>query len=242
MKSVTPQDFKYLILLTGLMLCLISARPVTLSEKYIDEYKELAISEMERTGIPASIKMAQALLESQSGKSELALNANNHFGIKCKNNWTGEIYYYHDDDTNHHGEIIASCFRSYDSPVDSYKDHSNFLLNRPRYSELFSYSKTDYVAWAQGLKKCGYATDPNYSERLIKIIQKFNLNNLDLKTEYAESSNAIAVNEMPEVRIEQPVSPIIPKQVSICIAKNVPKNFIAVKHKSKQKNKRKKRF
>ena len=143
MKSNTPiRPSFWIALLPGIVLCFMSARSVTLQERYIDEYKDVAISEMERTGIPASIKMAQALLESQSGRSELAINANNHFGIKCKNDWTGSSYYYQDDDKNEEGEIIHSCFRSYTTPLESYRDHSEFLLNRPRYKDLFNLPKT----------------------------------------------------------------------------------------------------
>ncbi len=223
--------------------CFISTRPISNQEKYIEQYKDVAISEMERTGIPASIKMAQALLESQSGLSELALHANNHFGIKCKNDWTGGSYYYQDDDKNEDGEIIHSCFRLYSSPLDSYKDHSDFLLNRPRYKDLFNLPKTDYVAWAQGLKKCGYATDPIYSERLIKIIQKYDLDQLDQKSILAESKDKIVKDEIPlELRIDQPVDPIIPKQLVISTTKNIPAQFVKLSHKSKQKHKRKKRF
>lgn len=110
---------------------MVSARPVSVQEKYIEQFKFLAISEMDRSGIPASIKMAQGLLESMAGRSELAIQANNHFGIKCKNNWNGETYQYEDDDYNASGQLIASCFRSYSSAIDSYKDHSDFLMNRP---------------------------------------------------------------------------------------------------------------
>lgn len=245
MKSNTSFKFNYwLALMPGIVICLISARPVTLQEKYIEQFKGLAISEMERTGIPASIKLAQGLLESQSGRSELAKYANNHFGIKCKNDWTGEIYYYHDDDKNTDGEIIASCFRSYSSPSDSYKDHSDFLVNRSRYKELFNLPKTDYVSWAQGLKKCGYATDPNYADRLIKTIQKYNLDNLDAKTELANSKDALWKDSIAERVVFQPfepIEPISPKQVNLIATKNIPNEYVKLSHKSKQKHKRKRR-
>ncbi len=245
MKSNTPiRPFFWFALLPGIVLCLMSTRSVTLQERYIDEYKDVAISEMERTGIPASIKMAQAILESQSGRSELAINANNHFGIKCKSEWNGSMYYYQDDDKNKEGEIIHSCFRSYTSALDSYKDHSEFLVNRPRYKDLFNLSKTDYVAWAQGLKKCGYATDPIYSERLIKIIQKYNLDNLDITNTLAESKDKIWKDEPAIVfTIDQPITPIIPRQIVSSTSKNIPAEFVKIEHKSKkQKHKRKRRF
>ncbi|HRI32372.1 MAG TPA: glucosaminidase domain-containing protein, partial [Saprospiraceae bacterium] len=139
-----------------------SSRVITVQERYMEQYKYMAISEMNRSGIPASIKLAQGILESQAGRSELAVNANNHFGIKCKSNWSGETYQYKDDDLDENGELIHSCFRMYGSGEQSYIDHTDFILNRPRYKSLFSLPKNDYKAWAMGLKKCGYATDPNY--------------------------------------------------------------------------------
>ncbi|MBK9109651.1 MAG: glucosaminidase domain-containing protein [Saprospiraceae bacterium] len=173
---------------------LTATRPVTVQEKYIEQFKWLAIQEMERTGIPASIKMAQALHESQSGRSELATNANNHFGIKCKANWTGDTYQYKDDDKDQIGNLIFSCFRSYSSAMDSYLDHSDFIKFRPRYSQLFELPANDYKAWAYGLKKCGYATDPNYPERLIRLIEKYNLDLLDQK----KAQSDFVVTEEPK--------------------------------------------
>ncbi|MEM9547496.1 MAG: glucosaminidase domain-containing protein, partial [Bacteroidota bacterium] len=120
---------------------------------YIEKYKDLAVIEMHRSGIPASITLAQALHESQTGVSDLALNANNHFGIKCKSYWTGKTYQHKDDDYDREGNLISSCFRSYDSVIDSYVDHTNFLVQTAHYSELFNYTKTDYFNWAHGLKK-----------------------------------------------------------------------------------------
>ncbi|REJ84034.1 MAG: LysM peptidoglycan-binding domain-containing protein [Bacteroidetes bacterium] len=140
-------------------------------EEYIMMYKDEAIRDMQLSGIPASIKMAQALLESSNGNSPLAREANNHFGIKCSN-WNGPGYI-QDDDTK------DECFRKYPSVFDSYKDHSNFLRTRPRYAFLFEYDRTDYKAWAKGLKQAGYATSPTYAEKLIKIIEDFELYKLD---------------------------------------------------------------
>ncbi len=156
-----------------------SSRPMRREESYIDQFKYLAVSEMQRTGIPASIKLAQGLMESASGRSELAVNANNHFGIKCKSDWNGETYSYKDDDFANNGELLFSCFRKYSSPEYSYLDHSNFLKNRSRYKALFEFSITDYKSWARGLKNCGYATDPTYAEKIIETIEKYDLNNLD---------------------------------------------------------------
>lgn len=136
--------------------------------EYISRYKELAIKEMQRTGVPASITLAQGILESQSGESDLAKRSNNHFGIKCKTDWTGEKVY-HDDDER------GECFRSYTNVEQSYIDHSDFLKNRPYYTFLFKLDPTDYEGWAKGLKKAGYATNPAYAQQLINLIQRFNL-------------------------------------------------------------------
>ena len=149
------------------------------TSSYVDTYKDLAIVEMHRSGIPASITLAQALHESQTGVSELATYANNHFGIKCKSYWVGKTYNHEDDDYDANGNLIESCFRSYDTVIDSYIDHTNFLKQSAHYAELFNYDKTDYFMWAHGLKKCGYATDPAYANKLIKKIEKFQLYKYD---------------------------------------------------------------
>ncbi|WP_423126554.1 glucosaminidase domain-containing protein [Gaoshiqia sp. Z1-71] len=137
-------------------------------EEYIQAYRTLAVHEMQRTGIPASIKLAQACLESADGNSELSRKSNNHFGIKCKSDWTGKRVY-HDDDMRN------ECFRSYKTVEESFVDHSNFLSANPRYSALFNLEITDYKGWAHGLKKAGYATNPHYAERLIRIIEEYKL-------------------------------------------------------------------
>lgn len=139
---------------------------------YLNRYSSLAVSEMRRTGIPASITLAQGMLESNYGRSTLATKGNNHFGIKCHNDWRGEKIY-HDD--NRRGE----CFRSYKSAEDSYRDHSDFLVNGSRYRDLFRLSSTDYKGWAHGLKKAGYATDPRYPELLIRKIEEYGLHSYD---------------------------------------------------------------
>ena len=130
---------------------------------YIEQYSEIAMVEQARHQIPASITIAQALLESGAGKSQLAQESNNHFGIKCHSNWDGEKVY-HDDDKK------GECFRKYNKVIDSYEDHSAFL-KRERYQTLFTYKITDYKSWAYGLKAAGYATDPKYPSKLIKIIE-----------------------------------------------------------------------
>lgn len=160
---------------------LISSRTISVQEKYMERYKFIAKEEMKRAGIPASIKMAQGIMESMAGRSELAINANNHFGIKCKSNWPGQTYFYKDDDRDSIGNLVQSCFRVYSSPEESYFDHSEFLKNRTRYKSLFELDITDYKSWAQGLRKCGYATDPSYALKLVQTIEKYNLNLLDLE-------------------------------------------------------------
>jgi len=149
--------------------------------QYIEFYKDLAINESHRSNIPVSIILAQGILESQAGESSLAMNSRNHFGIKCKSTWTGEKYYHKDDDYDANGNLTKSCFRVYDSVEDSYKDHSNFLINRERYSSLFKLKQDDYVGWAIGLQKCGYATNQSYALLLIDLIEKYGLNNYDIK-------------------------------------------------------------
>ncbi len=138
---------------------------------YIDRYKDFAISEMERTGIPASIKMGQAILESDYGRSKLAVKASNHFGAKCHNTWNGERYYHDDDAPN-------ECFRKYKSVYESFVDHS-YVLAKKRYASLFQLNPYDYKSWAVGLKKAGYATNPKYSQLLIRIIERYGLQKLD---------------------------------------------------------------
>ncbi len=141
--------------------------------QYINTYKVLAIHEEIRTGVPAAITLAQGILESEAGQSELSLASNNHFGIKCKSDWTGATVY-HDDDTK------GECFRSYASVEDSYRDHSDFLKSRPNYAFLFNLDPTDYSSWAYGLKRANYATNPAYASLIIKIINDNNLQDYTL--------------------------------------------------------------
>lgn len=153
--------------------------PEYTANNYIEKYRDLAIVEMYRTGIPASITLAQGLHESNYGLSPLATRAKNHFGIKCKSNWQGRTYFHKDDDYDQDGNLTESCFRAYESDIDSYVDHSNFLMYRSHYATLFNYGKTDFASWAYGLQKCGYATDRKYAEKLLKKIAKFNLSQYD---------------------------------------------------------------
>lgn len=155
---------------------------------YIEKYKDVAKENMTRTGIPASITLGQALLESGAGTGPLSVQANNHFGIKCHKEWTGPSIRYTDDEEN-------ECFRKYDDPSLSFKDHSYFLTSRPRYAELFDFQKDDYKSWAYGLKAAGYATDSKYPDKLIALIEKYQLNKFDaeiLGKEYVPTSKSIA--------------------------------------------------
>jgi len=147
--------------------------------QYIHAYQDLAIEAMREYGIPASIKLAQALVESDAGRSVLAMRANNHFGIKCKSRWTGGQYFYADDDLDPTGRLTASCFRIYDSAHQSFQDHSLFLKSSDRYDSLFSCALSDYHQWAIGLQECGYATSPQYCKNLIRVIEKYRLFELD---------------------------------------------------------------
>ncbi|WP_372776514.1 glucosaminidase domain-containing protein [Mangrovibacterium sp.] len=162
---------------------------VTTREEYILQYRTLAVHEMQRCGIPASIKLAQACLESGNGNSELSRKSNNHFGIKCKSTWQGKRVY-HDDDMRN------ECFRHYNSVEESFIDHSNFLMANPRYGDLFLLDITDYKGWARGLKKAGYATASHYAESLIKIIEDHKLYQYDNVRNEAQI-NLVATDNKP---------------------------------------------
>ena len=169
-----------------LMICLVLAGVLKTSAQslstpqYIETYKNLAMEEMRRSGVPAAIKLAQGILETQSGNGWLVLNSNNHFGIKCKNNWTGKSVNYDDD-------ARQECFRKYESAAESWKDHSDFLHNNPRYKFLFDFNPEDYKSWAYGLKTAGYATSKTYPQQLIQIIETYNL----------QQYNALAMSNAP---------------------------------------------
>ncbi|NQU51328.1 MAG: glucosaminidase domain-containing protein [Bacteroidetes bacterium] len=167
-----------LFLILSITISLLATSQIS-REEYIQRYQVLAIEEMNRSGIPASITMAQGCLESANGNSELSRKSNNHFGIKCKSSWKGKKVYYDDDAKN-------ECFRKYKTVEDSYIDHTNFLMDNPRYASLFELKPTDYKAWARGLKKSGYATAKTYANRLIEIIEVNKLHRLDYKMTYNE--------------------------------------------------------
>ena len=167
---------RYLISLLTIFVCLVLQAQTRNKqyESYIKRYRDLAVKEMKKYRIPASITLAQGLLESGAGQSTLARKSNNHFGIKCGSDWRGKTVS-HDDDAR------GECFRAYKHPKQSYEDHSKFLANRPRYASLFKLDITDYKGWARGLKKAGYATNPRYAEQLIGIIELYDLHKYDKK-------------------------------------------------------------
>jgi LysM repeat protein len=162
-------------------------------EEYVSTYKDAAIQEMKRSGVPASITLSQGILETESGNSRLVKMSNNHFGIKCRSNWTGESVRYTDDAAN-------ECFRKYPSAAESYKDHSEFLKNSERYASLFLLAKNDYKGWAYGLKKAGYATNPQYPQLLISNIEKYGLQNYDVPQQ--ENTATIDEQKVEEKKVE----------------------------------------
>ena len=167
----TRKSILFFLLITG---CLAGrAQNSTTIEDYIATYKDIAISEMQRTGVPASIKLAQGIHETMAGTSPLVKKSNNHFGIKCKSNWTGPSVSHTDDAPN-------ECFRKYEMPEESYRDHSDFLRNNTRYSSLFNLDPLDYAAWANGLKKAGYATNPRYPQIIIRLVEDYHLQDYTL--------------------------------------------------------------
>jgi LysM repeat protein len=167
---------------------------------YVNRYKDLAVSEMKRTGIPASITLAQGIIESDYGRSRLAREANNHFGIKCHSDWKGPTIRHNDDRRN-------ECFRKYRKPKDSYYDHSDFLKNGSRYNFLFKIDPTDYKAWARGLKKAGYATNPKYANMLIRKIEEDKLWYYDKGYKSSvKSSNHVVIARTNDDTGEQSVS------------------------------------
>ena len=155
---------------------------------YIDKYSDIAIKEMKRTGVPASITLAQGILESNAGQSVLATKGNNHFGIKCHNDWKGKTMKMDDN-------APKECFRVYPNAEASFRDHSDFLRSRDRYTSLFELKQTDYKGWARGLKKAGYATDPGYADKLITLIEDYELYRFD---------KGVKVSVKPPLEIEEP--------------------------------------
>lgn len=186
-----------------------------LADKYIDNHSQIAMSEMIRTGVPASIKLAQGMLESDWGRSNLATEANNHFGIKCGSKWEGETFFKSDDDRDKQGNLIESCFRSFDSSYDSFVAHSDFLADpkkKYRYGFLFDLETTDYEQWAKGLKEAGYATDKMYPKKLIQIIEKYKLFRFDVQGG-SESPMASASGTGPKILKTVDLNPTKPKPI-----------------------------
>lgn len=188
--------------LTFLFFCLLYARVFSQEtttiplakltvEQYIEKYSVLAVDEMHRNKIPASITLAQGILESGNGNSRLAVEGNNHFGIKCKSTWTGETIYEDDDAPN-------ECFRKYKHAAESYEDHSAFLMRNSRYAFLFDLDPTNYVEWAKGLKRAGYATNPQYAELLVTFIERHNLQRFDKEKASIKENESIVANKLEE--------------------------------------------
>lgn len=186
---------RFLSLAVAFCICILALSDSTSerAQSYISTYSSIAVDEMLRSGVPASITLAQGLLESGYGLSQLAVQANNHFGIKCHSDWKGPSMNFDDD---RKGE----CFRKYDKAEDSFRDHSDFLRYKSRYAFLFELQREDYKAWAYGLKKAGYATDPNYAPKLIKLIETYDLGRFDV-IQNAEQEELIP--EAP-AKVEQP--------------------------------------
>jgi LysM repeat protein len=193
------QNVRLFLVASFLLVGVISrSQDVAVIQNYIITYKDIAMAEMQRTGVPAAIKLAQGIHETMAGTSVLVTKSNNHFGIKCKDTWKGESVT-HDDD------LRGECFRKYGSPDESYRDHSNFLKGSPRYAALFKLDPLDYAAWANGLKKAGYATNPRYPQIIIKLIEDYHLQDYTLialgKGPAKEEMLAMAVDEKKEKEI-----------------------------------------
>ena len=221
------KKLKLFILALTVFVCQFSfAQSSAVVRQYIERFKDIAIAEMQRTGVPAAITLAQGIHETGAGQSDLVIASNNHFGIKCKSDWKGESVS-HDDDAK------GECFRKYNDPVDSYKDHSDFLKNRPYYAALFKLDPVDYEAWAYGLKKAGYATNPKYPQILIKLIKDYNLQEYTMiglakmqnKTEGGavftsnSSNNALATENVQTAAITYIVHVVQTKETAYSIAR-----------------------
>jgi hypothetical protein len=180
-----------------------------LIEGYIEQYREIAVMESIRTGIPASIKLSQGLLESSFGQGKLAVMSNNHFGIKWNSSADGEFVESDDDEKDKYGRPKSSKFVKFSSPEESYRQHSDILTSRSRYRLLFTYDRADYRSWALGLKKAGYASDPDYAKKLIRIIEQYNLDRFDIPTQLTlddtpQYTPQTEFTESPSRNTEQP--------------------------------------
>lgn len=177
---------------------------------FINNYSAIAVLEMHRSGIPASITLGQAIIESGWGKSELAQGSNNFFGIKCKSTWTGKRFMYKDDDYDHNGKLTDSCFRVYETIEASFRDHTDFLVNRPYYKQCFEFAPDDYVNWAIALQQAGYATAHNYAVKLIDIIEKYNLHYFDKNRNSNSATASIDPSHTQHRFLSSPVQRIDP--------------------------------
>lgn len=184
-----------------LMMGNVYAQRMTVQE-YVETYKDAAIAQMKRLGVPASIILAQGILETESGNSDLVKKSNNHFGIKCKSSWTGMSVKHTDDAPN-------ECFRKYTSAEESYRDHSDYLFNTPRYASLFQLAATDYKGWAYGLKRAGYATNPRYPQILISNIEKYNLQQYNFITDPQSQLGEVNLSAVALPEIQKGPSPTI---------------------------------
>jgi Mannosyl-glycoprotein endo-beta-N-acetylglucosaminidase/LysM domain len=178
----------------------VNAQRIT-PEEYIETFKEAAVAEMKRSGVPASITLSQGLLETENGNSELVKKSNNHFGIKCKSDWTGESVRHTDDAPN-------ECFRKYPSAAESYKDHSDYLKSSERYASLFQLPTSDYKGWALGLKRAGYATNPRYAQIVISNIEKYNLQLFDEAGYDINSASSIVTDTTKRITTEAKIIPV----------------------------------
>ena len=184
-----------------------------LRENYIEQYRSIAVMESFRTGIPASIKLAQGLLESGNGQSRLSLMSNNHFGIKWRSPLDGEYVEFYDDDKNKYGRLKLSKFIKYNSPEESFKQHSEFLMTRSNYRLLFTYDRSDYRAWAYGLKQAGYATNPRYAELLIQLIEQNHLDRFDIPTQLSLDNTPQYANQV-ESQVPESTAEVAQPQAS----------------------------
>lgn len=186
--------------------------------EYIAKYADLAVSEMQRTGVPASITLAQGLVESAAGASPLAVHANNHFGLKCHNDWKGMKFYKDDDE-------VQECFRVYESAEESFRAHSDYLRERERYQDLFELDPTDYKGWARGLKKAGYATDPRYADKLIKLIEEYDLDRFDIPAKKEPAAPQVEPVETrpaaPALKLRDPADTLYSERVSLSLSRPV---------------------
>lgn len=212
------QNLKVVFVAVVLILSNIAKAQRITIEEYVNQYKEIAMQEMKRTGVPASITLAQGILETENGNSELVKKSNNHFGIKCKEDWKGPT-------VSHTDDAPWECFRKYESAEDSYRDHSNFLRTRKYYASLFDIDPTDYKAWAYGLKKAGYATNPQYAQQLIKYIETYNLQQYSLIAmgKMKKEDEVFVKNDQPTVPESNAASVITQeKKDGIAVIENAP--------------------